>query len=88
MKIVKKSNRIVTVEPSDLDYYLDQGYDHVEFDEEVNEYKVIAKANGGKSFTLKEYNLVVDAFEDANKKIAELEETNKKLETEIKKLKK
>ena len=53
---VKKDNRVLSVDDTDKTFYLAEGYDHVELDEETKSYKVVESATGGKTYTVAEYN--------------------------------
>lgn len=64
-----KENRILTVDESDKKFYLQQGYDVVEFNKTKKEYEVTETATGGKTYTIAEVNALKDAYE---KQIAEL----------------
>lgn len=46
MITVKNKNKLLTVDERELDYYLKDGYDHVEYDHEIKDYKVIKPAKG------------------------------------------
>ena len=41
MIIVKSENKVLTVDERSLDYYLREGYDHVELDSETKQYKIV-----------------------------------------------
>lgn len=72
MITVKQHNKLLTVDERSLDYYLREGYDHVEYDHEIKDYKVLKPAKG---------KLV--PYED----LLKLERENEKLKAEIEKLK-
>lgn len=71
---VKKENRVLTVVEADKDFYLSEGYDVVELNEESKEYDVIEKATGGKTYSVAEYNVLLKENEELKNKIAELED--------------
>lgn len=68
MVTVKRKNKILDISELRLESYLKQGYDQI--DKEGN---VVARATGGRSVSLPEYNKVLEELEAANEKIAELE---------------
>lgn len=56
---VKKGNRILTVNETEKAFYLSEGYDVVELNDDGN-YEVTEKATGGRTYTTAEYNAVVE----------------------------
>ncbi|HDR7795317.1 TPA: hypothetical protein QCY19_003988 [Bacillus luti] len=86
--IVKKENRILTVEEQSLDSYLAEGYDQVELNEERTAYVVVTRATGGRNVTLSELNTVIEEKEAVVAERDTLLAENKKLKAEIAKLKK
>ncbi|WP_342045967.1 hypothetical protein [Bacillus sp. OTU530] len=74
---MRKENKVVEVKEDFIPTYLEDGFDVI--DSESGE--VIEYATGGKTVPLAEYNKAIEEVED-------LKEKNKKLETEIAKLKK
>lgn len=44
MAKVRKENRVLTVDDQSIDYYLRDGYDHVEFNAESKEYDIVRPA--------------------------------------------
>lgn len=71
---VRKENRVLTVNEADKAFYLSQGYEVVEFNENTKVYDVVAKATGGRTYTIAEYNAVADELEIAKEKITLLQE--------------
>ena len=69
--IVKKDNRLLTVQDTDKGFYLAQGYDVVELAKGT--YKVVESATGGRTYTVKEYNDLKAELDNALAKLAELE---------------
>ncbi len=69
--IVKKDNRLLTVQDTDKGFYLAQGYDAVLLDK--GSYKVVEGATGGRTYTVKEYNDLKAELDNALAKLAELE---------------
>ena len=67
---VKKGNRILTVNETEKAFYLSEGYDVVELNDDGN-YEVTEKATGGRTYTTAEYNAVVEELEKVK---ADLEE--------------
>lgn len=67
---VRKENRVLTVDEADKTFYLQQGYDVVEFDKAKKEYEITETATGGKTYTIAEVNALKNAYE---KQISELE---------------
>lgn len=70
--VVKKDNRLLTVQDTDKSFYLAQGYDVVELNK--GSYKVIEAATGGKNYTVKEYNDLKAELDAALAKLAEIEQ--------------
>lgn len=70
---VRKENRVLTVDEADKAFYLSEGYDVVELNEETKQYDVIESATGGKTYSVAEYN--------------ELKAENEALKTELESLK-
>lgn len=60
---VKKGNRILTVNETEKAFYLSEGYDVVELNDDGN-YEVTEKATGGRTYTTAEYNAVVKKCDD------------------------
>ncbi len=60
---VKKGNRVLTVNETEKSYYLSEGYDVVELNEETKVYEVAEKATGGRTYSVAEYNAVADELE-------------------------
>ncbi|MBB6446464.1 hypothetical protein [Bacillus benzoevorans] len=73
---IRKGNRILNVDESRLQSFLQQGYDQISNDGEV-----IKHATGGRSIPVAEYNKAIEEIE-------ELKTENKKLKAENAKLKK
>lgn len=73
---VKRLNKTLNIDKGRLASYLLDGYDQI--DEEGN---VITRATGGRNVSLAEYNKVLDEKD-------EFEKENKKLKSEVAKLKK
>jgi cell shape-determining protein MreC len=69
----KKANRVISIDEADKEFYKSEGYDIVELDELRKTYKVIETATSGKTYTVSQYNLLL--------------EENKKLRQENKELK-
>lgn len=70
---VKKENRVLTVVEADKAFYLSEGYDVVELNEESKEYDIVEKATGGKTYSVAEYNVLKAENDELKAKIAELE---------------
>ncbi|HFR4182848.1 MULTISPECIES: hypothetical protein [Bacillus] len=73
---VKRLNKTLNIDKDRLASYLLDGYDQI--DEEGN---IITRATGGRNVSLAEYNKVLDEKD-------EFEKENKKLKSEVAKLKK
>ncbi|PEV23134.1 hypothetical protein CN419_28040 [Bacillus cereus] len=73
---VKRLNKTLNIDKGRLASYLLEGYDQI--DEEGN---IITRATGGRNVSLAEYNKVLDEKD-------EFEKENKKLKSEVAKLKK
>ncbi|MGH0736555.1 hypothetical protein ACQVQ3_26780 [Bacillus cereus] len=86
--VVKKENRVLTVEEQSLDAYLAEGYDQVELNEERTAYVVVTRATGGREVTLSELNTVIEEKDAITAERNDLLAENKKLKAEIAKLKK
>lgn len=71
---IRKENRVLTVNEADKAFYLSQGYEVVEFNDDTKEYDVVATATGGRTYTIAEYNAVTAELAEAKKQIALLEE--------------
>lgn len=69
---VRKGNRILTVNETEKEFYLSEGYEVVEFDDDLNDYVVTEKATGGRTYSVAEYNKVVAENEALNAELAEL----------------
>lgn len=83
---VRKGNRILTVNETEKEFYLSEGYEVVEFDEGLNDYVVTEKATGGRTYSVAEYNKVVEELEKVKGELAEL--TNGAVDPEKPKVKK
>ncbi|EGL82100.1 hypothetical protein CathTA2_2463 [Caldalkalibacillus thermarum TA2.A1] len=70
MAKVRRDNRILTVSETEVNKYLQQGYDQID-----DKGKVIKRATGGRTVPIAEYNRVL---EENEKLKAELEELKKK----------
>lgn len=81
----KNANRVLTIDSADKDFYKAQGYDIVELDQSGRAYKVIEKATGGKTFTVGQYNEILDENESLKKRIAELENNSEPDREDLKK---
>ena len=97
MPIVKKDNRVLTVEESSVSTYLKQGYDQVELNEKGDDYVIVKRATGGKKVSYSEYVTLLEENEtlkeqltdaDNNGEVDKLKAENKALKAEITKLKK
>ncbi|GAB6669589.1 TPA: hypothetical protein ACOQ44_005388 [Bacillus cereus] len=86
--VVKKENRVLTVEEQSLDAYLAEGYDQVELNEERTAYVVVTRATGGREVTLSELNTVIKEKDAITAERNDLVAENKKLKAEITKFKK
>ncbi|MGN4448225.1 hypothetical protein ACTFOB_25575 [Bacillus cereus group sp. MYBK79-1] len=86
--VVKKENRVLTVEEQNLDAYLAEGYDQVELNEDRTAYVVVTRATGGREVTLSELNTVIKEKDAITAERDALVSENKKLKAEIAKLKK
>lgn len=67
---VKMENRVLTINESEQEYYLQQGYDVVEFNKDSGEYDIVKYATGGKSYSVAEYEAMKAKYEE---KIKDLE---------------
>jgi len=89
MPYVKKANRVLTVEETAVQSYLQVGYDQID-----EKGKVVKHATGGRTVTLAEHNKVVEELEhlketdEVAKELEELKKENKALKSENTKLKK
>jgi len=96
MPIVKKDNRVLTVEESSVSTYLKQGYDQVKLNDEETGYVVVKRAIGGKTVSYAEYIEVLERKEELEAQLSsvdmeevdKLKAENKALKAEITKLKK
>lgn len=70
---VKKANRIYTINERDLDEYLANGYDQVEYNEQTGEWDVIKSATGNRDFSLTEYNDLKAKNEELTRRLNEME---------------
>lgn len=70
---VKKENRVLTVDEADKTFYLSEGYDVVELNEESKEYDIVEEATGGKTYSVAEYNVLKAENDELKARIAELE---------------
>lgn len=76
MKVkVKRRNRVLTVDKYDVDTYLQQGYDQLDDNGEVEK-----RATGGRTVSLGEYNTALDEIDKLKAKVKELESALKKAE--------
>lgn len=83
---VRKGNRILTVSETEKEFYLSEGYEVVELDEKTNDYIVVEKATGGRTYSVAEYNKVAEELEKVKAELAELK--NEAVEPEKTKAKK
>lgn len=67
---VRKENRVLTVTEADKAFYLSEGYDVVELNEDTKQYDVVEHATGGKTYSIAEYEEMKQRYEV---RIAELE---------------
>lgn len=63
MPVVKKENRVLTVEESSVTTYLKQGYDEVELNKAGTDYEIVKRATGGKTVSYAEYVVTVEENE-------------------------
>ncbi|EGP5171817.1 TPA: hypothetical protein ACF5NP_000775 [Enterococcus faecium] len=77
---VKKANRVLTVLEEEKDFYKAQGYDVVELNENTNSYDIVETATGGKTYTVVQYNALVDENKALKKKVQELKQQLQQLE--------
>lgn len=76
--ILRKKNKIKVVNENRLEAHLKQGYDQID-----DKGKIIARATGGRTVSIAEYNKVLDELEKLKKKpAAELEEEVESLKKE------
>jgi len=73
MAKVKKANRILTVSETEVNKYLQQGYDQID-----DKGKVIKRATGGRMVPIAEYNRVLDENEKLKAELEELQKKEKK----------
>lgn len=71
---IRKENRVLTVNETDKAFYLSQGYEVVEFNEDTKSYDVVATATGGRTYSITEYNAVTAELAVAKEQIALLQE--------------
>lgn len=65
MARVKKENRILTVEETEVQSFLNRGYDEVD-----EKGKVIRRATGGRMVSLAKYNQALEEIEKLKKELA------------------
>lgn len=82
MASVKKANRIILVDESQVDSYLKRGYDQVNTKGEI-----VRQATGGKNVSVAEYNKVLGKVEEMKEEIKVLENENERLDKLVKQLK-
>lgn len=73
---VRKDNRILSVDENDKSFYLSEGYDVVK--EKDGKYEVVEAATGGKTYTVAEYNKVVEERDALQKELQKLKSKKKK----------
>jgi len=73
MAKVKKANRILTVSETEVNKYLQQGYDQID-----DKGKVIKRATGGRMVPIAEYNRVLVENEKLKAELEELQKKEKK----------
>lgn len=69
----RKENRILSIDESEKAFYLAEGYDLVEFNKETKSYDLIEPATGGKTYTIAEYNELVEENQSLKARLAEFE---------------
>lgn len=82
MAKLRKGNRIIQVEGTQVEGYLARGYDEINKDG-----KVTKSATGGKTISLAEHNKVLKENEDLKAKAKDFADRGKELEAENKELK-
>jgi molybdopterin biosynthesis enzyme MoaB len=70
---VRRDNRILTVSETEVNKYLQQGYDQID-----DKGKVIKRATGGRTVPIAEYNRVLEENEKLKAEIEELKMKEKK----------
>ncbi len=73
MAKVRRDNRILTVSETEVNKYLQQGYDQID-----DKGKVIKRATGGRTVPIAEYNRVLEENEKLKAEIEELKMKEKK----------
>lgn len=77
MAKMQQGNKVVDVDERSINYYLKEGYDHVEFDAESKSYKVV-QAGKHKSVPYEEYLKVVVENEQLKTELAKAKAVSKK----------
>lgn len=70
---VKKDNRVLNISEPEKDFYLSEGYDVVEFDSATKDYKVVEAATGGRTYSVNEYNALLEENKKLKKQLASQE---------------
>lgn len=73
MAKVRRDNRILTISETEVNKYLQQGYDQID-----DKGKVIKRATGGRTVPIAEYNRVLEENEKLKAEIEELKMKEKK----------
>jgi len=80
MALVRKKNRILTVNDNAVESYLQRGYDQID-----EKGKVTKQATGGKSVTVEQYNKLAEELEEIKKENTSLKGQITKLKNADKK---
>lgn len=71
---MRKNNRIVDVEVSRAETFLNRGYDQIDENGEI-----VKRATGGRAISLAEHNKVIEELETLKKSPADTDELNKRV---------
>lgn len=80
MALVRKKNRVLTVNDNAVESYLQRGYDQID-----EKGKVTKQATGGKSVTVEQYNKLAEELDNVKKENASLKGQITKLKNADKK---
>lgn len=80
MALVRKKNRVLTINDNAVESYLQRGYDQID-----EKGKVTKQATGGKSVTVEQYNKLAEELETVKKENASLKGQITKLKNADKK---
>lgn len=82
LKVIK-NNRVLSVDETDKDFYLKQGYDVVELDDTTKTYKVVQEATGGRTYSIVEYSDLKNKYNRLSEDFKKLTKENNELKKQI-----